>query len=90
MVTNQYAACTSGSRRNTARLEQAGVIADRLVTLSGRASGVALILVDRRGENQIVVAPGANLQFGPEVAPAPDGAAPVAPVLLLQNEIDLF
>ena len=58
------------------------------MTLPGQASGVALILVDGRGENQIVVAPGANRQFGPELAPPPDGSAPATPVLLLQNEID--
>ncbi len=75
-------------RAGRASLEQAGVIADRLVTLPGQASGVALILVDGRGENQIVVAPGANRQFGPELAPPPAGSAPAAPVLLLQNEID--
>ena len=41
-------------------------------------------------QNQIVVAPGgggANRQFGPELAPPPDGSAPAAPVLL-QTEID--
>ena len=55
-------------------LEQAGVGVDGLATLPGHASGVALILVDRHGENQIVVAPGANLAFGPEIAPPPQAA----------------
>ena len=61
-------------------LEQAGVGVDGLVTLPGHASGVALILVDRDGENQIVVAPGANLAFGPEIAPPPQQASRGAPV----------
>ena len=38
---------------------------DSLVTLSGTATGVALILVDARGENLISVAGGANLALTP-------------------------
>ena len=71
-------------RAGRASLEQAGVAAGGLLTLPEHPSGVALIVVDGRGENQIVVASGANLQFGAErVAPPPAASA----VLLLQNEI---
>ena len=71
-------------RAGRASLEQAGVAAGGLLTLREHPSGVALIVVDGRGENQIVVAPGANLQFSAErVAPSPAASA----VLLLQNEI---
>ncbi|MDE0025018.1 MAG: PfkB family carbohydrate kinase [Spirochaetaceae bacterium] len=74
-----------------AGLRQAGVAVDGLLTLPEHASGIALILVDGRGENEIVVVSGANVQFtagqvaAPPAAPAPPAAA--APVLLLQNEV---
>ena len=71
-------------RAGRASLEQAGVAVDGLLTLPEHPSGVALIVVDRHGENQIVVASGANLQFGPDRVPPP-ATAPA--VLLLQNEI---
>ena len=48
-----------------AALEAANVATDRIKRVVG-PTGVALILVDRHGENQIVVAPGANAQLGPE------------------------
>ena len=71
-------------RAGRASLEQAGVAAGGLLTLPEYPSGVALIVVDAHGENQIVVAPGANLQFGAERVSPPRAASAV---LLLQNEI---
>ncbi|WP_211876847.1 ribokinase [Pseudarthrobacter albicanus] len=54
-------------------LSGAGVDAAGVAVLDGDATGTALIVVDRDGENQIVVCPGANsrfavegLQFGPD------------------------
>ena len=67
-----------------ASLRQAGVGVDGLLTVPEHASGIALIVVGGHGENQIVVVPGANVQFGVEQVPAP---APRPAVLLLQNEI---
>ena len=46
-------------------LQEAGVRLDRLKRIQG-PTGVALITVDASGENEIVVAPGANLQLRPE------------------------
>ena len=64
---------------------------DGLLTLPEHASGIALILVDAQGENEIVVVSGANVRFAPEQVtdpPAPPvQPVSVAPVLLLQNEI---
>jgi ribokinase len=71
-------------RAGRASLEQAGVAGGGLLTLPEHPSGVALIVVDGRGENQIVVAPGANLQFDAERVAPPQAASAV---LLLQNEI---
>jgi ribokinase len=52
-------------------LERAGVSLERLKRSSG-ATGVALITVDAEGENEIVVAPGANLELRPEDVDLPD------------------
>ena len=46
-----------------AALAREAVSTDVLVTLWDSATGVALILVDARGENQIAVAPGANAEL---------------------------
>jgi ribokinase len=53
-------------------LEDEGVDVSSLVVIEGMHSGVALIAVDARGENQILALPGANGLAG---APAPCGAA---------------
>lgn len=71
-----------------ASLRQAGIAVDGLLTLPEHASGIALIVVEGTGENQIVVVPGANVEFSAEqvAAPPAESDAPAA-VLLLQNEI---
>ena len=48
-----------------AGLKEAGVGLDRLKRVQG-ATGVALVTVDGTGENEIVVAPGANLELRPD------------------------
>jgi ribokinase len=53
------------AREAVEALEEAEVVIDRLRVVEG-PTGVALILVDASGENQIVVAPGANGRLGPE------------------------
>ena len=49
--------------RRLNQLQEAGVNLDKVTRLEGENTGVAMILVDERGENQIVVAPGANAKF---------------------------
>jgi ribokinase len=46
-------------------LAAAGVDVSRVSVLSGVSTGLALIVVDERGENQIAVAPGANALLEP-------------------------
>ena len=76
-----------------AGLRQDGIAVDGLLTLPEHASGIALILVDGQGENEIVVVSGANVQFTADQVVAPPAAQAQAqpsatpPVLLLQNEI---
>ena len=64
-------------------LERAGVDLSRVCRVDGE-SGVALITVDADGENEIVVAPGANLALRPEDVDLPD-----ADGVLAQLEIPL-
>lgn len=46
-------------------LREGGVDLSRLVVVDGPSTGVALIVVDDAGENQIAVAPGANRHLAP-------------------------
>lgn len=74
-------------RERLASLRGAGVSTAGVRLLSGAASGIAQIAVDRSGENTIAVAPGANLAFdgsGIEVPAARGGGRPVS---LFQNEV---
>ncbi|MDE3248064.1 MAG: ribokinase [Bacteroidota bacterium] len=60
-----------------------------LVTDPAAASGTALILVDAKGENEIVVAPGANDQLLPEDIEEALGLMDAGDILLVQLEIPL-
>ena len=65
-----------------ALLTAGGVDLMRVAVDSDAATGVALIAVDAKGENQIVVAPGANETFTPDRLPDLSGDA-----LILQLEV---
>jgi len=66
-----------------------GVDVTDVGTSVGIPSGVALITVDDRGENTIVVVPGANGTMGDDDVARLDSALEDARVLLLQLEIPL-
>jgi ribokinase len=66
-----------------------GINTEHVVKDSKRPSGVALILVDREGENVISVAPGANAALSPEDVLRARPAIEAADVVLLQLEIPL-
>jgi ribokinase len=51
-------------RSALADLGRDGVDVSRIAVMGGEATGLALIAVDERGANQIVVAPGANAALG--------------------------
>jgi ribokinase len=60
------------------------------VTVSeGTPSGVAIILVDRKGENTIVVSPGANALLSTRDIDAAEGVIATAAVVVMQLEIPL-
>jgi ribokinase len=71
-------------REALVELERAGVGLELLKITSAATTGVALIAVDAAGENEIVVAPGANLELRPE-----DVALPDCDGVLCQLEIPL-
>ena len=64
--------------RALAQLREAGVDISRVRRLAGENTGVAMILVDARGENQIVVAPGANARFEARYLDLPDADGVIA------------
>src|SRR5690606_35742009 len=68
---------------------QAGLHTQYLVRDEQTASGVALIFVDQNGEDQIVVAPGANMCLTPADVEAALPAIAAAKVVVLQLEIPM-
>lgn len=68
-------------------LSDEGVDVRAVRTIPGRASGVALIVVQAGGENTITVAPGANGELGIHDASATADALRSADALLLQLEV---
>lgn len=56
-------------------LREGGVDLSACSTLEGVSTGTALIAVEPNGENQIVVAPGANARLTPECVPELDAGA---------------
>lgn len=61
-----------------AALRQEGVRLDFCRHLEGASTGLAIILVSAEGENQIIVAPGANAVFTPDLLKLPPADALIA------------
>lgn len=66
-----------------------GIDVTHVSTSEDTASGVALIMVNKTGQNNIVVASGANARVTPEDVDRAAGVIAAADVLLLQLEIPL-
>jgi len=66
-----------------------GLDGSGVVTRAGQTTGTALILVDDRGENQIVIAPGANTDLTPADVDAAATALDQARVVVCQLETPL-
>jgi ribokinase len=75
--------------RSLEGLKKDGLHTQHVVRDETSPSGVALIMVDERGENLIAVAPGANGRLSVEDVEAARNAISQAGVLLLQLEIPL-
>jgi ribokinase len=70
-------------------LEHYRVDTRRVTVTEGMASGVAMIFVDKRGENTIVVTPGANAKLSPKDIDAAEESIAGASAVVLQLEIPL-
>jgi ribokinase len=70
-------------------LHTAGVLTERIIVDAGEPTGTALIAVDDRGENTIVVAAGANANLMVEDIDAAAEAIMRSNILLLQLEVPL-
>ena len=84
--------CVGGDdygRRLMDSLRQDGVDVSRVRIDEGCASGIALITVDPRGQNTIVVAPGANQRLRTEDVAGAEAIVAERAILLLQLEIPL-
>lgn len=68
-------------------LQASGVGCDRVITDTSTSSGIAVIAVDDRGENHIILVPGANGQVGEADVDRLGQVLPSAKVLLLQLEV---
>ncbi|KGN32856.1 ribokinase [Knoellia sinensis KCTC 19936] len=78
----------AGGTAYVERLSRKGIDVSGIRTVEGQASGHALIAVDERGENSIIVIPGANGLLGDAEVAAVDDLAP-GDVLLMQLEVPL-
>lgn len=77
-----------GSRLLSA-LGQHRVKTDRVTVTEAVSTGVAMILVDRKGENSIVVASGANAHLCPADIDAAEGLLASASAVIMQLEVPL-
>lgn len=76
-------------QRAVSELQKESIDCTYIARNSNKASGVALIIVDEKGENEIVVAPGANESLLEENIKTADAYLHDAAILLLQLEIPL-
>ncbi|MEQ8787408.1 MAG: ribokinase [Pirellulaceae bacterium] len=77
-------------REALAGLRREGIDCERVKTVAGEASGIALILVDQQGENCISVASGANRFLLPDdIDSLPDALLERASALLASLEVPL-
>ncbi|MBI4832156.1 MAG: ribokinase [Candidatus Lindowbacteria bacterium] len=77
----------SFGREMIANMRSAGIDTSHVKVAGGHSSGTAVIIVDSQGQNQIVVAPGANLELRPEHVDDAEQAIANARVLVTQLEI---
>ncbi|WP_236795612.1 ribokinase [Amycolatopsis sp. GM8] len=71
-----------------ARLREEGITVDGILTSEALPTGRAFISVDNRGQNQIVVSPGANTALRPDDLDLLEDLIEPAGLLLTQGELD--
>jgi ribokinase len=76
-----------GGREVMRQFDRLGIVSRDVTTIPDISTGQAIVTVDSRGENSIIVLPGANAAVdGPSVERAASGFGP-DDVVLLQNEL---
>ena len=80
---------TSLASRRSSILKKKAFVTDYIVTDPDHPSGVALITVDRHGENTIVVAQGSNGALSPDDVQQAETAFDQGEIVLMQLEIPL-
>lgn len=78
------------AQRAMNELKKEGINIDLITQDPVKASGIAMILVDGKGENEIVVAPGANDNLTEQQILAAESSIASADIILLQLEIPLL
>jgi ribokinase len=73
----------------TSHLARAGVDVASAVAVAGESTGLALITIDDRGQNEIVLVPGANGTFTPQRLARHASTIQAAAIVLLQLEIPM-
>lgn len=68
-------------------LKAGGAEIDNIFEIKGVSTGVAVITVDKKGNNRIIVSPGANYELGPEKIEKIKDKIAAAEIILLQLEI---
>lgn len=68
-------------------LKAGGAVIDNIFEIEGVSTGVAVITVDKKGNNRIIVSPGANYQLGPDKIEKIKNKIIEAEIVLLQLEI---
>lgn len=76
-------------REMTRNLDSQGVETGHILTAEHSPSGTAMIMVDAKGENCIVVSPGSNDELTPEDIVTSEDLIKTGKILLLQLEIPL-
>jgi len=77
------------SRRLFTSLTYHGVRTEHVTVTEGISSGCAMILVDKKGENSIVVAPGANAKLSPADIDRAESLIAGASAVVMQLEVPL-
>jgi ribokinase len=81
--------CDALGRTSASAYQTEGINTDFIIWDAEAPSGVALIMVNRNGENIIAVAPGANARLSPADVRAGESVIRTADTILLQLEIPL-
>jgi ribokinase len=72
------------------QLQREGIDTSYVYTAAAQSTGVALIQVQREGDNSIIVVAGANASLTPELVDSAEDVIRSADVMLLQLEIPLY